>query len=348
MIPPGINRLSPPQYPPLKTGVKSGSSDLQSTSPNPSLPSTSQPSASTGESFTPTGTAPSGDKELWSVAQGSFAAWDKDGNGHLTDIEIEGALKNPHLTHSEKATLETLRGRQSKLQKYSNDEWFRERSGTTVKDLITFQNAGDGEALRLEEQYSVERALIDEPQAIKDHALANRNTPAILEEKIGTRDYYLERYKDFRRRNPSEKAPDYYLNYGLKYFDRFHAQKGALQETARQWVDRTGVALQKAMEARNSNPQSFAELERDSDKFKTFAYASHPEAYISSGLQHTSFIDRIKVGMTPDPDDLLTKDGLKQAIETGAIVLGQDLRNLAIATGSFLMGKSTAQNQPQT
>lgn len=327
-----MNRLATSSLVPSKVGIAS------SQVPLPQSSGSGSESLVTGDSFSPSQNSsfnPSG-KELWTLARTGFADWDNDKNGYLTDSEVESALKNPNLSTGQRATLETLRGRQVKLQKASNDEWFRERSGTTLKDIEAFRTAGDGEAARLEEQYGVELGLLNEPQEVKDNALAQRDRPADLSDRIGTRDYYLERYKDFRRRNPSEKAPDYYLNYGLKYFDRFHAQKGALKEDARQWVDKTGVALQQAMEARNGNPQSFAALERDPKRFKSFAYASHPEAYISSGLQNVSYGDRIKIGMTPDAEDLFTTDGLKQAVETGVTVIGQDLRNIAVLAGGLV------------
>lgn len=275
-------------------------------------------------------------QDLWNTARNRFGGWDKDRNGHLTNAEIETALKTKNLSANDKATLETLRGRQGELQKASNDEWGFESKGTSLKDLEAFRTAGDGEAKRLEEQFSIEKSLIGESQGVKDKALANKDRPATLADKVGTRDYYIDRYKDFRRRNPDEKAPDYYLNYGLKYFDRFHAQKGGLQEASQKWVDRTGVALQQNMETRNANPADFAALERNPEKFKSFAYGSHPSAYLDSGLQTVSYGDRIKIGMTPDASDLLTMDGVKQAVHTGGVVVAQDVRNGAVAAGNWI------------
>lgn len=279
------------------------------------------------------------DQALWSTARNKFSNWDADRNGFLTNSELETALeKSPGMPIDEKAALETLRGRQGELQKAHNDEYFFENDGITLRDLSAFQSAADGEAERLEEQFAIERGLSTESQSVKDQAVANSDKPAVLKDKVGTRDYYVERYKDFRRRNPGEKAPDYYLNYGLKYFDRFHAQKGELKEVSRNWVDRTGVALQQNMESKNTDQADYARLERNPEAFQSFAYESHPSAYLDSGLQDVPYGDRIKIGMTPDPSDLLTLDGVKQVIHTGGVVVAQDIGNVASWVGSKLSG----------
>ena len=187
----------------------------------------------------------SADQNLWSTARNRFGSWDQDRNGHLTNREVESALRSRNLSVNERAALQTLRGRQSELQRANNDEWGFENDGATLRDLRAFRNAGDGEAGRLDEQFRIERGLALEPQSVRDRVRANG--PADLSDRIGTRDYYIDRYRDFRRRNPGEQAPDYYLNYGLKYFDRFHAQRDSLQPVTQGWVDRTGVALQEGM-----------------------------------------------------------------------------------------------------
>ena len=285
----------------------------------------------------------SGD-ELWSTAKAKFGGWDKDGDGFVTNKEVETALKRQNLSTNEKAALETFRGRQSQLEESHNDEWGDENNGTSLKDIDAFRTAGDGEAKRLQEQFRIEQGLALEPKSVKDRALANKDNPADLKDKIGTRDYYIERYKDFRRRNPGEKAPDYYLNYGLKYFDRFHANKDHLQPVSQGWVDRTGVALQQKMEGRNSGA-GFAALERNEDQFKKFAYDSHPSAYLDSGLQHVPYGDRIKIGMTPDSSDLFTWSGVKQGVHTGGVVVAQDIRNGAVWAGNGIADGAKAVGQ---
>jgi hypothetical protein len=274
---------------------------------------------------------------LWSTAKSKFGAWDEDRNGHLTNNEIEIALKSKNLSINEKAALETLRGGQSQLEESNNDEWGNENGGTTLKDLDAFRTAGDGEARRLQEQFGIELGLASEPQSVRERARAKSESPADLSGKFGTRDYYIERYKDFRRRNPGEKAPDYYMNYGLKYFDRFHALKDQLRPVSQGWVDRTASNLQKEMEGCNDGA-SFAQLERNSDSFKSFAFGSHASAYLDAGLQHVPYGDRVKIGMTPDTSDLMTVDGAKHAIHAGGVVVAQDIRNGAVAVGKWVGG----------
>ena len=274
---------------------------------------------------------------LWGTARSRFGGWDQNKDGHLTNGEVERALQRPRLSNDEKAALETFRGRQSQLEEAHNDECLDERRGITLKDIDTFQPSSGDAPKRLEEQFGIEKGLAAESQSDKDKAAANRDKPADLAGKIGSRDYYLERYKDFRRRNPSDKAPDYYLNYGLKYFDRFHAQKGGLQPPSQEWVDRTGVALQQKMENRN-NGADFARLERADGRFKRFAYDTHPSAYLESGLQKLPFGDRIKIGLTPDASDLFTADGMKQVVETGGVLFVEDAKQAAETIGNWIGG----------
>lgn len=261
-------------------------------------------------------TAPS----LWNTARSRFGSWDGDHNGFLTDGEVEGRLRTDGLSAEEKAALETFRGRQSGLQKAHRDEFLWERKGTTLEDLDAYRASSEGR--RLEEQFRIEHGLATETRTAVDP-----DRPADLSDKVGTREYYVERYRDFRRRNPDEKAPDYYLNYGVKYFDRFNARKGDLQPVSQAWVDRTARSLQEKMETRARNPEDFAQLERDPEAFKAFAYGSHPAAYLESGLQQVPWGDRVRIGLTPDASDLLTPDGINQAVKTGVSVLAQDFRS---------------------
>lgn len=286
-----------------------------------------QTSAANGNSAAPrdgvTLSREAGEEQLFNRTQMRFSSWDGDRDGHLTEQEVEGALRNNRdLSVEDRATLETLRGRQSELEEASNDEWFDEDDGFTRADLDAFRNAGDGEAARLGEQYGIEHGLATEPQSVRETASANG--PADLTHRIGSRDYYIERYRDFRRRNPNERAPDYYLNYGLKYYDRFHANMDSLQPTSQAWVERTGVALQRNMEARRTQGD-YAGLERNQDDFRSFAYGSHPDAYVNSGLHDVPWADRVTIGLTPDAGDLLSWDGISQMLQTGVRVLAQDV-----------------------
>lgn len=141
---------------------------------------------------------------------------------------------------------------------------------------------------------------------------AARNLPAEI--PTGTRDYYKKRYDDFVRRNPGMKPPDYYLEYGQKYCDRFSSLGPKdLTPQGLEWRDRCLKSLQEAIETkRMEDPVGFAQLERDPEAFKKFAYDSHPDAYVQSGLYDLPAQDLLKIGTTPDLKDLFTKDGVRQ------------------------------------
>ncbi|QRK11714.1 hypothetical protein JQX13_17560 [Archangium violaceum] len=148
---------------------------------------------------------------------------------------------------------------------------------------------------------------------------AARNLPAEI--PTGTKDYYRKRYDDFVRRNPGMTPPSYYLEYGQKYCDRFSSLGPKdLTPEGLAWRDRTLKALQDAIETkRMEDPVGFAQLERDPEAFKKFAYDSHPDAYVQSGLYELPAQDLMKIGTTPDLKDLFTKDGLRQI----AVALGK-------------------------
>ena len=141
---------------------------------------------------------------------------------------------------------------------------------------------------------------------------AARNLPAEI--PTGTKDYYRQRHDDFVRRNPGMTPPAYYMEYGQKYLDRF-SSLGPKDLTPKglEWRDKTLKALQDAIEMkRMEDPVAFAQLERDPEAFKKFAYDSHPDAYVNSGLYKLPAQDMLKIGTTPDLKDLLTKDGVRQ------------------------------------
>ena len=144
---------------------------------------------------------------------------------------------------------------------------------------------------------------------------AARNLPAEI--PTGTPDYYRQRAEDFRRRNPGMEPPAYYMEYGQKYCDRFSSLgPKELTPEGLEWRDRTLKALQDSIEAkRMEDPAGFAQLERDPEAFKKFAYDAHPDAYVDSGLYELPVQDLVKIGTTPDIKDLLSKDGVRQVID---------------------------------
>lgn len=155
-------------------------------------------------------------------------------------------------------------------------------------------------------------------------------------------DYYQERAEDFRRRNPGMEPPDYYMDYGDKYAHRFASlDQTDLSADGLAWRDRTLNALQQAIEdKRAEDPEAFAELERDPEAFKAFAYATHPDAYVDSGLFDLSAQDIAVIAATPDLGDVLTRDGIDQTLETLGKVDAQDLADMAVATAEQTLKES--------
>lgn len=144
------------------------------------------------------------------------------------------------------------------------------------------------------------------------------DVPGDMSALVGGHDYYLARALDFRRRHPDLKAPDYYADYGDKYSQRFsHELAPNLSRGGREWVNKTRAGLQSAIEAKRAkDPEAFDELERDPDAFRSFAFGTHPRAYLEAGLRGLPFKDKVRIALTPDLKDLARPSGIVQAART--------------------------------
>jgi hypothetical protein len=163
-------------------------------------------------------------------------------------------------------------------------------------------------------------------------ARAAANLPA--EVQPGTKDYYRQRHDDFVRRNPGMQPPPYYLEYGNKYLEKFSSLGPKdMSPEGLAWRDNTLKALQVAIETkRMEDPVGFAQLERDPEAFKRFAYDSHPDAYVKSGFFKLPMQDMLKVASTVGLKELLGKDGIPQILATASQVRPKDVLNVAGAT----------------
>jgi len=152
----------------------------------------------------------------------------------------------------------------------------------------------------------------------------------------GSPDYYQQRYDDFVRRNPGVEPPDYYLGYGQKYAERFSALDDRdLSAEGLAWRDRTLVALQQAIEdKRTSDPEGFAELERDPEAFRRFAFETHPAAYVDSGLYDLPVQDLLVIAATPDINDVLSQEGIDQSLVTVGRLEAGDVPDLLLSSGA--------------
>ena len=136
---------------------------------------------------------------------------------------------------------------------------------------------------------------------------SSTSSPKPFPDQLGSLDYYRFRNQDFVARNPNISSPDYYLNFGDKYLRRFRLEvRPNLTQQGQEFIDRVGVALQRRMEEElRSNPRAFAELERDSDKFREFAYETHVAAYCESGWRDLPLSDNQAIARSVDSRDLL-------------------------------------------
>lgn len=136
--------------------------------------------------------------------------------------------------------------------------------------------------------------------------------PKRLSNYYGTREYYKKRVEDFLRRYPelSDKVPNYYMEYGDKYYRIFTEQvREKLSDPGKNWVDNTAVALQvKLDDILIENP----DIEHSPDLLRELAFQSHVDAYLDSGLLDLDMHDKITITLSIDLVDLLNNEGISQ------------------------------------
>ncbi len=170
------------------------------------------------------------------------------------------------------------------------------------------------------------------PQAsANERVRAFRDSAAVLDLGIN---YYLNRTLDFAYRNPERPVPDYYLDYGHRYARRFMYETAPqLSETGQAWARNTLPSLQRAMnDTIMAGAARFANLERDEEAFKDYAYETHVGVYEASGIYRVadrgSLSDLIAIAGTPDTGDLLNWNGISLMAQLapgimGAMVFGE-------------------------
>lgn len=136
--------------------------------------------------------------------------------------------------------------------------------------------------------------------------------------EVGDIDYYLKRKEDFEARNPGKEAPDYYEEYGDRYVREFDELSPELSEDGQEWVTETRENLQEAFEERIAeDPEAFAELERDPEKLREWAFDSHSDAYLDAGFADLPAEDILKIATTPRFEDFFDNQAIKEAVEVG-------------------------------
>ena len=148
----------------------------------------------------------------------------------------------------------------------------------------------------------------------------------------GNLEYYQLKVDQFNANNENygSSPPDYYLNYGDKYIKRFNNDlKPNLSKSGQEWVDKTTVNLQKEIEKALKNDPT---IENDNERFNQMAFDSHPKAYLDSGLLELPLSDKMKIALTPDLEDIITRTGMKQV---GAILEAQVDKWISDAMGNY-------------
>jgi len=140
--------------------------------------------------------------------------------------------------------------------------------------------------------------------------------PTDLSHLIGTDSYYEARAIDFELRNPGETAPEYYREYGHKYLHEFkYETKDNLSPQGQQWLGDALENLQLAMEDIVQNNEG---IESNTEELTDLAFKSHVDAYEKAGILSLSVMDKVKITLTVEPQDLLSERGLKQAGQVAA------------------------------
>lgn len=130
---------------------------------------------------------------------------------------------------------------------------------------------------------------------------------------LGSEHYYSWRAEDFRSRFTDIDTPEYYLDYGDKYVQRFkHHTRPLLSETGQQWLDLVLLRLQEFMEDKLVH---FPDIELNAEAFNQFAFHSHVLAYRLAGFQNLPFQDMLIIAFTPDIKDLFKPSGRQQMLE---------------------------------
>jgi hypothetical protein len=172
--------------------------------------------------------------------------------------------------------------------------------------------------------------------AVRDGETLDPKGPQLFPDLVGTCEYYDARHADFQRRNPDLEPPDYYLNYGKKYCDRFSEDTfPGLSGAGQEWDIKTRTNLQLAMEMGVlTGQEDFSQIEANPEEFLRFAFESHPSAYLDGGLADLPVNDLVMIGMTPDLSDLATQDGVSQIIATSERMVPEVALDTAVSVNN--------------
>lgn len=153
---------------------------------------------------------------------------------------------------------------------------------------------------------------------------------------------FKSRHFDFLARHSgcSHTVPDYYLTYGDKYIKKFTIELyPKLSPAGKSWLVNARKKLQEYMEkgfeqnltsekiiikAKTSTHVSYEVklpskecLELDNERFRAFAFGTHPPAYTDGGFHNMTTMDKAYLMDTIDGKDFWSLETVKQVGKTG-------------------------------
>lgn len=147
--------------------------------------------------------------------------------------------------------------------------------------------------------------------------------------EVGIRTFYMDRKQDYELRNPGFEAPDYYENYGDKYIKRFSdITKPTLSPAGQKWLEDALFNLQFELDEKLASPsREDYMIEHDNGAFRKFMFETHAKAYEDAGILYLPVMDKVKIMLSVDFDDILSSGGIEQAVEVMGHQIGEYLKN---------------------
>jgi hypothetical protein len=180
---------------------------------------------------------------------------------------------------------------------------------------------------------------------VSAHLLRQRQT--LIQPECTSSDW--SRHSNFMMRHIGcgHKPPSYYVSYGYFYCSNYGAKlKPTLSKDGQEWLDNARFYLQRNMETglaqnmlgdvirmRSAKPGNGSfkmtvpqyKLELDSETFKSFAFKTHPLAYLDGGLARLQLPDMMKIMGGPALEEWGDWRTYEQVWDSGKVVAGDTI-----------------------
>jgi hypothetical protein len=199
----------------------------------------------------------------------------------------------------------------------------------------------------------LENSEIADDQKVKNEDLKiQESLKYILGLNLGLDEELLKIQKKVKeyKKNDRQMKPDISKSYGYKYclaFGKLLYPKLSIR--GQQWVKITLIFLQEYMEAgvvdmdwmstenlffnkknQLSNEETkktfYSDIELNNARFRSFAFATHPDAYIKAGIAKLPLKDLVLIASTPDFSEWMEKDTQIQAIIVAKKIIEEKLK----------------------